>query len=223
MKRAKRYAVLLAGRERLSDDTVEMALSKPSGYVFEAGQYLTVTLDAIERDYTIVSAPDDPLLRFCYRQVEGGEMSSRLGKTEIGAQLTISGPAGYFRFHRSVAAPVFIATGTGIAPFVAMARAGSRDFILLHGARDRAGCHYAAELAAAAAQYVQCLSGGAPDDDGGAGETLFSGRVTDYLADRVAAGAYDFYLCGRSEMIRDVTLLVDERFPGSRLFFELFY
>jgi hypothetical protein len=32
-----------------------------------------------------------------------------------------------------------------------------------------------------------------------------------------------FYLCGRREMIREVTLLVDEKFAGSFLFTEPFY
>ena len=51
----------------------------------------------------------------------------------------------------------------------------------------------------------------------------FHGRVTDYLRDKLPVTAYDFYLCGRREMIRDVTLLVDERFPGSHIYTEPFY
>ena len=31
------------------------------------------------------------------------------------------------------------------------------------------------------------------------------------------------FLCGEREMIRGVTLLVDERFPGSRVYTEVFY
>ena len=49
------------------------------------------------------------------------------------------------------------------------------------------------------------------------------GRVTEYLDQHLTPGTYDFYLCGRSEMIRDVTLLIDERFPGSLVYTELFY
>ena len=40
---------------------------------------------------------------------------------------------------------------------------------------------------------------------------------------KLARRAYDFYLCGREEMIRDVTLLVDEAFPGSRVYAEIFF
>lgn len=50
----------------------------------------------------------------------------------------------------------------------------------------------------------------------------FRGRVTEYLSRSFQAGAYDFYLCGRSEMVRDVTFLVDELFPGSHVYSEVF-
>lgn len=43
------------------------------------------------------------------------------------------------------------------------------------------------------------------------------------VRDELSVKAYDFYLCGCREMIRDVTLLVDERFPGSYIYTELFY
>jgi hypothetical protein len=51
----------------------------------------------------------------------------------------------------------------------------------------------------------------------------FRGNVTEYLEQHLTPGAYDFYLCGRSEMIRDVTHLIDIRFPESLVFTELFY
>ncbi len=43
------------------------------------------------------------------------------------------------------------------------------------------------------------------------------------VRDELPVKAYDFYLCGCREMIRDVTLLVDERFPCSYIYTELFY
>jgi len=51
----------------------------------------------------------------------------------------------------------------------------------------------------------------------------FQGKVTQYLAQHLESKAYDFYLCGRREMIREVTLLIDERFAGSLVYTELFY
>jgi ferredoxin-NADP reductase len=48
------------------------------------------------------------------------------------------------------------------------------------------------------------------------------GRVTGYLEGHLPLGAYDFYLCGRGEMIREVILLADQKFPDSLVYTEPF-
>jgi NAD(P)H-flavin reductase len=111
-----------------------------------------------------------------------------------------------------------VATGTGLAPFVSMARSGVAGFILLHGVNSAKDLYYTSVFKSAAKQYLPCIS----ETDKLAGE-YFRGRVTDYLQKNLTPGLYDFYLCGRREMIRDVTFLVDERFPGSFIFTEIFY
>lgn len=213
-----RYATSLLARRHLSPNTCELTLVKPQGYSFAAGQHLTLSAVTLERIYTIVSGPADPHLCLIIREFETGGMSQYLLQTDIGSSMTISKASGYFTFKPSVRKPVFVATGTGIAPFVAMARAGITGFTLLHGVRTAQECYYVMELQKASAAYIPCLS----QDIAGAG-TSFSGRVTSYLTEHLAVARYDFYLCGRSEMIRDATLLIDNRFAGSRVYSERFY
>ena len=69
-----------------------------------------------------------------------------------------------------------------------------------------------------AKRYIPCLS--EINESSGA---LFKGRVSAYLQTSLASGVYDFYLCGRKEMIRDETFLVDEKFQGSHIYTELYY
>jgi len=45
----------------------------------------------------------------------------------------------------------------------------------------------------------------------------------DYIENHLPPLVYDFYLCGRSDMIRDVILIVDEKFPGSYVYTEIYY
>ncbi|MFZ0131496.1 MAG: hypothetical protein WAK95_03065, partial [Desulfobacterales bacterium] len=113
---------------------------------------------------------------------------------------------------------VFVATGTGIAPFAAMARSGVEGFTVLHGVRQAGECYYAALLRSRARRYVACLSQKGPPGTG-----TFHGRVTDYLATHLEPGPCDFYLCGRGDMIRDATWIVDERFAGSMVYSEIYY
>jgi benzoate/toluate 1,2-dioxygenase reductase component len=75
-------------------------------------------------------------------------------------------------------------------------------------------------LRGAALHYVPCLSAYASEAE--LPSSAFQGKVTEYLQTRFQPGVYDFYLCGRSEMVRDVTLLVDELFSGSLIFAEIF-
>jgi ferredoxin-NADP reductase len=215
------YSVRLLKRRRLDEGTFEFTLSRPEGFSFRAGQCIRFENPSGERDYSLVNAPAAAELVLCVRIVSEGHFTPRLARAPIHSRFDVSGPYGYFTFQPGIRPAVFVATGSGIAPFVAMARSGIKGFTLLHGVNDARGLHYEAELRAAAACYVPCLSAITEGTAMPAG--AFSGRVTAYLAEHLPSGAYDFYLCGRSDMIRDVTLLVDRRFPDSLVRSEIFF
>jgi NAD(P)H-flavin reductase len=212
------YDTALLERRQLSDNTFEAVFSRPFGFEFTAGQSIRLIHGGLERDYSLASAPDDAALVLCIRQVAAGRFSPLLSSTPIGTAFTFSGPHGYFVFQASARPPVFVATGTGVAPFAAMARAGVSGFTLLHGVRQAGERYYASLFRSKARRYVACLSEEDPSEGG-----TFHGRVTDYLASHLEPDRYEFYLCGRAEMVRDVIWLVDDRFPGSMVYTEIFY
>jgi benzoate/toluate 1,2-dioxygenase reductase subunit len=212
------YGTSLLERRQLSDNTFEAIFSRPSGFEFTAGQRIRLIHGGLERDYSLANAPDEAVLVLCIRRVAAGRFSTLLSSIPVGTAFTFSGPHGYFVFQASARPPVFVATGTGVAPFAAMARSGVGGFILLHGVRQTNECYYASQLRSKARRYVACLSEEEPSEAG-----PFYGRVTDYLASQLEPDRYDFYLCGRGEMIRDVIWLVDDRFPGSMVYTEIFF
>jgi len=202
--------------EWLSRTAFAVRLERPSGFLFLPGQSIRVDQDGMERDYSLASGPGDDHLTLCVRLVPGGMLSPRLAGLKPGDLLHFTGPHGYFLYQSAGARSVFVATGTGVAPFVSMARAGARSFTLLHGVRTAQDLYFREELAASASRYVPCLS----EDVTQGG---FRGLVTTWAEGNLAPGSYDFYLCGNRSMIRDFTLLVDERFPGSRVSTEVFH
>jgi NAD(P)H-flavin reductase len=216
--KAENYASELIERQWLSNKSFEITLSKPKSFEYMPGQCIRLIHDAVERDYSLVTAPTDPNLALCIRNIEGGILSPELSNAPVGSRFNFNGPHGYFTFRPSKRPAVFVATGTGLAPFVSMARSGVAGFILLHGVNSAKDLYYTSVFKSAAKQYLPCIS----ETDKLAGE-YFRGRVTDYMQKNLAPEIYDFYLCGRREMIRDVTFLVDERFPGSFIFTETFY
>ena len=212
------FSAELIDRQWLTQKTFEIKISKPPSYIIRAGQRVRIFYQTMDRDYTPVSAPADPEITFCIRKVDTGKFSPLLSTANIGTRLDISKPDGYFTFKPSGRPPVFVATGTGIAPFCSMVRAGITGFTLLHGVDSPHDLYYQSELNPAANRYIPCISG----EYSSSGE-YFHGRVTDYLQKHLPPAQYDFYLCGRREMIREVTWLVDERFSGSLIYSEQFY
>ena len=122
-------------RKWLSTNVFEIELSRPAAFEFEAGHTICFINRSIERHYSLVSAPHDTTLRLCVHHVPEGRFSPVLASAEIGARFRFTGPHGYFTFKPSRRDPVFVATGTGIAPFVSFARSGITDFTLFHESR----------------------------------------------------------------------------------------
>lgn len=101
---------------------------------FRAGQYLSITTlingVPISRPYSISSSPNDALIKNFYgitlkRKPNGFFSNFALSHWTVGTQLTSSGPEGEF-YYDSIRDPkhiVAIAGGSGITPFLSMARA----------------------------------------------------------------------------------------------------
>jgi ferredoxin-NADP reductase len=215
------YSTELLKRSWLTDRVFQIELARPQSFHFIAGQTIRLLHETTERDYSLITAPTKPALGLCVYHVDGGEFSPLLAAAPVGTSLSFAGPHGYFTFRPSGRPVVFIATGTGIAPFLSMVRSGVTDFTLLHGVRTPRDLYYQDEFRSAARRYVPCLT-----ETNGRRQTVknaFRGRVSLYLTENFPPDAYDFYLCGRQEMIRDVTLVVDERFPHSLVHTEVFF
>src|SRR3972149_2984654 len=93
---------------------------------FEPGQFISVFAEKdgkrISRPYSIASWPENKAhLELCIKVVEGGFMSNYLHHVPVGTKLQTIGPLGRFVMQEPIPYDtVFIATGTGIAPFIAM-------------------------------------------------------------------------------------------------------
>jgi len=216
--RAATHIGTLLKRQWLSDKSFEIIIRVQPKFAFVSGQRIRLRLGEYEREYSIVSAPREPELALCIRCVAGGKLSTLLSVAETGTALTVNGPYGYFTYQSSPRPAVFVATGTGIAPFCSMARSGISGFTLLHGVSLPEDLYYAPQLRQSALRYIPCLTAAEKPP-----ANSFRGKVTEYLDQHLPPAAYDFYLCGHSDMIRDVTLLIDERFPESLVYTELFY
>jgi ferredoxin-NADP reductase len=207
-------------RHWLAPGILELRLTRPAGCTYIPGQFLRFVMDGYQRDYTMVSSPDAETIDFCIAMVDGGRFSGDIQNADIDATFQLTGPHGHFVFHGPVNPAVFVATGTGVAPFVAFSRSGVGAGLLLHGVGTPDRLIYRDILQSGLRGYVPCIS--RPLEKMDCPGNAFAGRVTDYLEQQLTPGTYDFYLCGRGAMIRDVTAVIDERFGDSRLFIETY-
>ena len=211
------YTSELLQRSHLSAGTLELTYSRPRNFTFQPGQRIRLCDSDQERDYSLANAPPDPSLRLCIRVVPEGSFSKKLHSAAIGSHVSFTGPRGHFVFRSTKRPAVFVATGTGAAPFASMARANVQGFTMLHGVRSPDELIYPDLFQTAASAYIPCISGKP------SAAYLYPGRVTDYIEQQLPPGTYDFYLCGRREMVRDVTWLIDDRFSDSRIYTEIFF
>jgi ferredoxin-NADP reductase len=213
--------VELLQRRWLSKNAFEIELTRPPGLDFNAGQTICFIHESMKRYYSLLSTPDDPTLVFCIYHVPQGKFSPVLADARIGTPFQVSGPHGYFTFSRSERAPIFIATGTGVAPFVSFVRSGVTDYTLLHQAISADELYYRSYFQKNTPKYFPCLV--EPPITESKPSNFFYGKISECIRKNLRPGSYDFYLCGEREMIQDVTLLVDETYPESRLYTEVFF
>ncbi|MCF6169839.1 MAG: FAD-binding oxidoreductase [Bacteroidales bacterium] len=211
---------LLLGIRNLTDSTYILEVER-KGLDFEPGQHILMgRADSIhKREYSIYSGNNDKYLELLIKEVEEGLVSINLKKLSDGDQVEIEGPLGFFGLDEKAVEQkkkfLFVASGTGIAPFHSMVKSiPNLDYTLLHGVR------YASEAYEKEAydreKYILCTTG---DKDGD-----FHGRVTDYIKQHQFDKDTICYFCGNFNMIKDaMDLLSKKGFPSGQLHAEVYF
>ena len=191
-----------------------------NGMEFKPGQHLVAGLhESVEsREYSIYSGTGDDFLEILIREVEEGIVSKRLRKLSRGDTIDINGPYGFFMYNAQPPAfkkLVFIASGTGIAPFHSFVRSYPKaSYTLIHGIRTINEAYDKAHFAPGS--YITCTS---RDNTGD-----FQGRVTAYLHTISFDPDVLIYLCGNSNMILEAMDILQERgFSPSQMYTEVYF
>ena len=149
----------IARLDQLSPSVRGIALESSEGPIaFEAGQWINVeasTDNGVEkRAYSIASAPGAARIEIAVTLVPEGLLSPVLHRAELGTEVVLDGPHGFFTRSGDLAhePALMVATGTGLAPFRSMllessSRADDRSPItLLFGCRTEEDILWREEL-----------------------------------------------------------------------------
>ena len=205
----KHHAVLTSKR-RLTPSVWEVVLcldEKISPWA--PGQFARLHVgDNAWRDYSIAGLEDNRL-RLLISTRTGGRGSQFIDNADTGTSTVVELPLGGFGLADSDRRRLFIATGTGIAPMLAMfAQApGIEHDTLLFGCRRRDEDLTTLIESPMPGRVLRCLSREEEPD-------TFRGRVTDALAElagdlRLEPRCTDVYLCGSAAMVSDTRRLLE--------------
>jgi ferredoxin-NADP reductase len=210
-------------REDVSPGIVRFRIRPDDGVpAFEPGQYLALGLEAdgrpLQRPYSTASPRGETdALEFLVRLVPDGALTPRLWTLHAGDRMRVGRPKGLFTADGAdPRRPVYVATGTGIAPLLSMLETRLREAddgpagrrpIVIHGvarARDLAWRHRLEALAARGRiAYVPAVS--RPTDAANSGWTGATGRVDALLPGVLASLGADpattvAFICGNPGM-----------------------
>jgi NAD(P)H-flavin reductase len=190
-------------------------------FPFEPGQYCTLGSGGIERPYSIVSSPREPLLELFVELIPPpvGHLTPLLHALQVGDTVTVRPRAkGVFLLRPEFRNHVMVATVTGIAPFVSMLRhwlegpADDRQMYVLEGASFGDEFGYDDELRAIAARHPNVrfvATCSRPDDPRNKSWNGLVGRVHTVVERHVrdwdlSPAETCIYACGHPGMIEDL-------------------
>ena len=121
------FTAKVTTKEYLTEDVIILSLSIPEDFSFKAGQFITlfITKDGEKkpRSYSILSPPSQKeSLDLCIKIVPEGFASEIFSNVKETDEFEVKGPFGHFIFDEEDRNEevVFIAGGTGVAPFYGM-------------------------------------------------------------------------------------------------------
>jgi ferredoxin--NADP+ reductase len=232
----------IVGLRHFTHSLVSARVTRDPRYRFTPGHFARVGLSGtagvfVTRPLSIASAPSAPHLEFICTVVPGGEFSAALASSRAGDPVEIATASFGFLTLDALAPGTdlwLLATGTGLAPFLAMLRdpgAWTRfeRIVVVHSVRQAAELCYAGTLrefarhppepdARARLHYVPIVTREP-------GATVLSARIPELLADGRLAHAVGltpdvarsrFMVCGNPAMGRELRQWLTDRGYRSR-------
>ncbi|MDZ4349152.1 MAG: FAD-binding oxidoreductase [Xanthomonadaceae bacterium] len=205
-------------KQMIAPDVCRLRLDPATPLYYHAGQFINlVHPGGTQRSYSLASVPQtDAFLELHVKRVPDGLASGWIhDELACGDSVQFEGPYGgaFYLPGRAQQPILLIATGTGLAPVLGVARDALRDghagrMVLYHGSRFRTGLYATDQLAELAGRfpnfdYRLCLSGG---DDGLRGPwQAHVGRAGDLaLAEHRILEGWRVFICGNPTMVKAV-------------------
>lgn len=224
----QKFAATVAAIEAHNDAAIVLDLDVDSAITapdFLPGQYVNIDVPGSgqSRSYSFSTAPGEQRIGFLIKRIPGGVMSSWLQNAAVGQNLQLTGPLGSFYLRKADHPLLFLAGGTGLAPFLSMlevlARQGSEQKIhLIYGVTRDLDLVLVDQIEAYAARLPNLSFATVVAEESSAHPR--KGWVTQHMPeDMLSAGPFDAYLCGPPPMVDAVRHYFDSNSIKPQSFF----
>jgi Na+-transporting NADH:ubiquinone oxidoreductase subunit F len=237
----REYQATLVGTEDLTYDMkrFRFELHEPQTMEFVAGQYVQITcpsykkgVEEVSRAYSIASDPKDHhFIELIVRRVPNGICTTWLfDYLKVGDPVQLTGPYGDFRMSDTQAPMIFIAGGSGMAPFISilhhMRNTGSSRraeyFFGGNGVRDLCLAEQLAgfQKELAGFKFIPVVARPQPQDNWQGQTGLVTEAVRRSFED---LSGYEGYLCGSPGMIDASTkVFLELKMPQDKIYYDKF-
>jgi len=192
---------------------VRLSVEAGGPFTFSAGQYAAVAFDGHPaRDFSMANRPDEPLLEFHVRAMDGGSVSHFVNKElKVGDRVRVEGPMGLAWLREAHAGPILAAAGgSGLAPIKsiverALEKGMAQPIALYFGVRDERDLYYddhfvALEMKHPNFRFIPVLSEARGPTE------LRTGNLSDVIArDLSNLDGWTCYLAGPPVMVETVS------------------
>lgn len=193
--------------ERIARETMRLEVDVAEAVSFLPGQYVRMRPEGHTewRSYSMANESGQTRLIFYVRIVEGGVFSTWLASARADSEVEVSAPRGSFFLRADGRPRLFVAGGTGLAPFLAMLRAirnGSYQTAptrLLVGVRSGGHLFAQKEIDAIRAEFPELEVQYAAEKEAPPG--CHEGYGTDLIGKLDVDPKTQVYLCGPPPMV----------------------
>jgi NAD(P)H-flavin reductase len=230
----QKYSARLASIEKISDKVYleRFQLVEPKEITFFSGQTVMLYVaPGVNRAMSIASPPSEKnSITIAHDVSPMGPYSKWAVSAKVGDPMEFMGPLGAFILDReSHRKKVFVATGTGIAPFHSMILdcISDSEIVLYWGLRHEEDIFWQKEFEELSHTYPTfrfVLTLSQPDDSWQESASRRRGHVQDHIFSQQILREAEYYVCGNKAMVDDMRVkLKSANVPDTQVKFELFY
>lgn len=188
-------------------------------FSFIPGQVIAVAMhpDDQYRFYSIASGMQESEIHILFDLRPGGQLTPLLAELKSGDSFFISMPTG--NFYGTAKPAVWIAAGTGIAPFISMWRSGlRRDKMLVHSGRFLHSFYFEDEFESLGENYIRCCTREP-------GDGVYHGRINKWITEqKKLPDNRRYFLCGSAEMVVDTRdALIEKGISYENIIAEIYF